>query len=100
MVGLMNEFKIVGEWNDSLIWCPSQCELKLKHKGKNYILYLRWRWDDPWTADLIPVDKQFSQKSKWGDWIELNIPFFTDEQLAECKEAALKEARKVLDGLQ
>lgn len=92
----MNEFKIVSEWDDDLIWCPSQCELRLKHHGKNYILYLRWRWDDPWVASLIPVDKQFSDDS-WGEWIYLNIPPFRDEQLDECKEAALKEAKKVLD---
>ena len=94
----MNDFKVMSEWDDSLIWCPSQCELRLKYKGKNYILYLRWRWNDPWTASLIPVDKQFNHDS-WGDWIRLNIPHFADQQLDECKEASLKEAKKVLNGL-
>lgn len=95
----MNEFKIVGDWEDSLIWCPSQCELKIKHKGKNYVLYLRWRWENPWTAALIPVDKQFSADSQFGisAWIYLDIPNFTDEQLDECKEASIEEAKKVLN---
>lgn len=95
----MNEFKIISDWHDSLIWCPSQCELKIKYKGKNYILYLRWRNSDPWTASLIPVDKQFSSDS-CKDWIRLDIPFFTDEQLDECKVASIQTAKKVLDGLQ
>lgn len=90
--------EIKDNWQDSLIWCPSQCELRVSHKKKNYVIYLRWRWDDPWTASLIPVDEDWSDNSKWGDWIELDIPYFTDEQLEECKEAAIQAAQKVLDG--
>ena len=94
MVGLMsNKVKVVGEWNDSLIWCPSQCELPLvTASGKNYTLYLRWRWDDPWSASLIPMSDERE------DWIRLNIPYFTDEQLEDCKREALRVAVEVLNG--
>lgn len=96
---MSKNFEIIDFWEDSLLYCPSQCELKIKAYGRNYILYLRWRWDDPWTADLIPVDNQFSDDSKFSnDWVELNIPYFTNEQLNECKEAAIKVVKDVLDG--
>lgn len=89
---MSSKVKVVGEWNDSLIWCPSQCELPLvTASGKTYTLYLRWRWDDPWTASLIPTSEQ-------ADWIELNIPYFTDEQLEDCKREALRAAVEVLNG--
>ena len=43
----------VGEWFDELIWSPSQCYCRIQHQGMNYILYLRWRWTDPWQAYII-----------------------------------------------
>mgnify|MGYP007126010243 CR=1 FL=1 len=82
--------EILDDWNDCLMWCPSQCFLPVRYKNDEYVLYLRWRHNDPWEASLI---------DKNGDedfWIELTIPFFTATQLEECKEAALKTAEKIL----
>src|SRR5579862_8435705 len=43
--------KVVGEWIESLLGCPSQCYLDVKDEENNpYVLYLRWRWDDPWAG--------------------------------------------------
>lgn len=95
---IQHKLEVIGDWQDSLIWCPSQCELSLKYGDKNFILYLRWRWDDPWTASVIPVDENFEFKD-YSEWMELDIPYFTDEQLDECKEAALKEVRSIFDGM-
>lgn len=38
-----------GEWYDSLMWCPSQIYRKFEYNGKEYELYGRWRWNDPWS---------------------------------------------------
>jgi hypothetical protein len=85
--------EIKGEWNDSLIWCPSQCYLPLEYKGKKFQLYLRWRWDDPWTADLIEAGETEEDKEVWHD---LRIGYHTDEQLDNCKFDALKKAEEKL----
>ena len=92
----MNRFEIMDNWWDSLIWCPSQCELRIRYNNKNYILYLRWRWDDPWTAALIPVNDSFEMHQEAGEWIYLDIPYFTDEELDECKEASITAAKHYL----
>lgn len=48
-----NEPFKLDKWYDSLLWCPSQCyQWKIKD-GINYILYLRWRWNDPWQGHII-----------------------------------------------
>jgi len=43
----------LGEWFEELLWTPSQCYYRLQHKGIDYILYLRWRWTDPWQAYVV-----------------------------------------------
>ena len=55
----MSKIKIVSDWKDDLCWCPSQCYLELTHNNQNYVVYLRWRHSDPWTATLIECDNSF-----------------------------------------
>ena len=40
-------------WNRSLIWCPSQVTKKVQYKNYEVTLYLRWRHNDPWSAEFI-----------------------------------------------
>lgn len=40
-------------WNRSLIWCPSQVTKKVQYKSYEVTLYLRWRHNDPWSAEFI-----------------------------------------------
>jgi hypothetical protein len=42
-----------GEWFDELIWSPSQCYYRIQQNGTDYILYLRWRWANPWQAYVV-----------------------------------------------
>ncbi len=78
---------ILGNWRDDLCWCPSQCYLKISYLNKNYEIYLRWRWEDPWSATLCDDD---------GLYHQLNIEFFTDKQIEEVKKASIKEAKRIL----
>lgn len=56
-------FKIIGEWDNDLIWCPSQLLLKIERENVVYQIYCRWRWSDPWTVSLIdPADKRLFKK--------------------------------------
>src|SRR5215211_6773575 len=43
----------VGEWFDELTWNPSQCYCRIQRHRVDYILYLRWRWTNPWQAYII-----------------------------------------------
>jgi hypothetical protein len=40
-------------WSRHLIWCPSQVTKTIQYKSYDVTLYLRWRHNDPWTAEFI-----------------------------------------------
>ena len=40
-------------WKRSLIWCPSQVTKICQYKNYEVTLYLRWRHNDPWSAEFI-----------------------------------------------
>ena len=74
-----NPIKILEGWDEDLIWCPSQCYLSISFKGKTYIIYLRWRWSDPWSCELIPLIEGGTY-ARWGlhshcdeEWIYILI---------------------------
>lgn len=46
-------FNISGEWQNDLLWCPSQCYLEIWVEDTPFVIYLRWRSYDPWTLSLI-----------------------------------------------
>jgi hypothetical protein len=78
------------QWFDHLIWCPSQCYYHIQYKGKDYILYLRWRWEDPWQAHVIKnaasLEALHGDKPAWSeDVFLLNHVAFRDEELDQAK---------------
>jgi hypothetical protein len=83
------------EWEDDLIWCPSQRYAPITYNSAHYVLYLRWRWDDPWQGHIImharTSDDVSSQQAEWSaDVFEMQGVFFRDEELAQAKAALLK----------
>jgi hypothetical protein len=45
---------LFGGWKRDLIMCPSQIEKKVKNiYGEECTLYLRWRWEDPWSFSIL-----------------------------------------------
>lgn len=93
-----NVFKTVKAWDDDLIWCPSQCYLNIEYLGRHFVIYLRWRWSNPWTADIVecPNDGKFDMHELKDNWHELNIKYWEDKQLKEAKENAIEAANKWL----
>ena len=78
------------QWDDRLIWCPSQCYYYFKDKEGNIkCIYLRWRHNDPWTAELIPLNEKLEFDFN-AQWENLNPPFFKDSELDQLKEWCLK----------
>ena len=85
----MKEIKLY-QWDDSLIWCPSQCYYYFKDRNDNLkCIYLRWRHSDPWTAEIILIneDGNFNHVQREN----LNPPFFKDEELDLLKEWCLNK---------
>ena len=81
----------VGEWFDELTWSPSQCYYHLQHRGVDSILYLRWRWTDPWQAYVVKNAASLSSMNKgqvvWsGDVFELHDVHLTNAELERAKE--------------
>ena len=87
-------WKVHEDWEDDLIWCPSQCYKKIEIDGRQFVIYLRWRWNDPWTADLVECrpDGNFNMQETEFGWVSLNVGYFRDDQLEELKKEAEKKA--------
>lgn len=88
--------EIVAEWQDDLLWCPSQCYLQITFEERYFMIYLRWRHSDPWTAELIECDKDYEMHNKKYEWVSLSINYWTDEQITELKKDAIETAKKVI----
>jgi hypothetical protein len=83
------------QWEDDLIWCPSQCYAPITYQGVHYVLYLRWRWDDPWQGHIIMHARTSNdvsgQQAEWSaDVLEMQDLFFRDEELVQVKAALLR----------
>lgn len=82
--------KILSDWKDYLIWCPSQCSVEVEDRGIKYQIYLRWRHQDPWKAWLIRLDT--------NEWFDLDLPYFkADDSLDEIKKAVIGASKKYLN---
>ena len=79
---------IHSDWIDDLIWCPSQCYKHIEYKGKQFVIYLRWRHSDPWSAEIIDCtpNGKFDIHLESHKWHNLNVSYWTDEQLNELKK--------------
>lgn len=88
----------MDRWHNSMLWCPSQCYChKVDNNGVHYILYLRWRWNDPWGAYIIKGahNEKTMGEGEWGNDIfdERDIYFadHEDEQARAMIERIFKE---------
>ena len=81
----------VGEWFYELIWCPRQCYYRIEYNGADYMLYLRWRWENPWQAhivqDAVSLDDLHKDGAVWSeDVFALHHVQFSDGELELAKE--------------
>jgi hypothetical protein len=58
---LHEERRIENGWDIDLIWCPSQIIKTFTVNDKEYKIYLRWRYYDPWEIRIN------------GDWLDMLI---------------------------
>jgi hypothetical protein len=82
---------LIGEWFDDLSRSPSQCYYHLQHDDADYILYLRWRWTNPWQAyvvkNAVSLDTMNEGQVVWsGDVFEMNQVYYDDAELEQAKD--------------
>jgi hypothetical protein len=83
--------QIMGKkWEDSFLWCPSQCYLYFSWDNVKYCIYLRWRHNDPWTAELIRMNEKSNDITD-GEWMYLDVPFRHDIEFELLKKDAIQK---------
>lgn len=89
----MPEVEWIGEWKESLLWCPSQLYRKFRVRYEDgtvspvYTLYLRWRWSDPWSCYVLWEEGEHP-RFLTGDLFEEHGFYFHDEEWREAEKAA------------
>ena len=79
--------KKLNTWYDDLLWCPSQCYYYFMHGDDMFCIYLRWRHQDPWTAEVFRCEKGvFDFHYTDGAWRLIKVPYFEDYELEKLKE--------------
>jgi hypothetical protein len=81
----------IGEWFYALTVAPSQCYYRIQHEGVDYMLYLRWRHEDPWHAYVIKNAASLEAMNKgnpaWSeDVFELYQVWYTKDELEMAKQ--------------
>lgn len=80
-------------WEEDLIMCPSQCYCYFESDGKRYCIYLRWRWDDPWVARVVPVDNKCDFTYN-GDWELLETKCYSHDAYKKLESEAVRVIMK------
>lgn len=75
-------------WRNDLIMCPSQCYCYFEVDGKNYCIYLRWRWADPWTAAIAPVDNRCDFIYN-DNWEHIETKFYSHDNYETLQEECI-----------
>lgn len=93
--------KKLRHWYEDLTWCPSQCYyyFKITRKDGTEIyccIYLRWRYSDPWTADILHGQdlKELLYDNNSVVWEKLNISYWKDNQLRAAEKEAVSLAKE------
>ena len=91
----------VGEWgpyefHEDLIWCPSQIYYWFMTNEGMKLVYMRWRWQDPWSITICNVNDP-STPEEWdfvgSENITDKIGTFKDSEYEKMEEEVLKYLR-------
>ena len=84
----------LNKWIELMGWCPSQCYYYFMDGKTLKCIYLRWRWSDPWTVDLITFP---SLNPDWGNakWEAVDLGYFRDEEYKRLQEKAVRRKTEI-----
>ena len=96
----------LNQWDIDLNWCPSQIYYYFKDAvGDNWCIYLRWRWQDPWTAELVRCDEEWEFLWNSPETVDLlaeenHVPgtvagYYRDEEYRELMDNVLEIVRNL-----
>ena len=97
------DLKDEKKWRRSLLWCPTQIYRDVFVDFLSFGLYLRWRWNDPFTFYIdIPDKNETSSENQNNDIIEkaLGIGYFSclfEKHNLFFKDTEYREAEKAAD---
>lgn len=92
---------------DVSLWRPSQIYYRFHDtQGKRWMIYMRWRHSDPWSAELLRCDEEGWRfpdgEDEWQDLLEeeIHIPgtishYYRDYEFAFLMEYALDKVRSM-----
>lgn len=85
--------KNLREFHEDLIWCPSIIQYWFPVGDQIKMVYMRWRWDNPWSIEICTL-KDPQDFESW-DLIETEditekIGFFTDEEYKQMEEKVVE----------
>lgn len=96
-----------NQWIEDLRhWCPAQIYYYFEdEEGCRWCIYLRWRHDDPWTAELVRCDENWNFCWESPDNIDLlketeHTPgivtgYYRDEEYSYLEEYVLKKVMTI-----
>lgn len=87
-------------------WCPAQIYYYfVDAEGGRWCIYLRWRHQDPWTAELVPCNEDWEFMPNSPDRVNLleekeHTPgtimgYYTDDEYPALMEKALELVKKL-----
>lgn len=100
---------ILNQWIERLhYWCPAQIYYYfLDKKGGRWCIYLRWRHDDPWTAELVRCDMNWEFDWNSPDNMDLLeeeehttgviTGYYKDDEYPFLEERMLKKVQTLLE---
>lgn len=97
----------LNQWDVQLRhWCPAQIYYYfVDAEGGRWCIYLRWRHQDPWTAELVPCNENWEFIWNSPDTVDLleekeHTPgtimgYYTDDEYPALMEKALELVKKL-----
>ena len=86
------------EFHEDLIWCPSQIYYYFMVGQEMKMIYMRWRWGDPWSIDLCNVPDPNNPESSWtlNDSVDITneVGFFKDSEYMKMENEVIKYLKK------
>ena len=101
----------LNQWDVQLRhWCPAQIYYYfVDAEGGRWCIYLRWRHEDPWTAELVRCDENWEFLWDSPDTVDLleekeHTPgiitgYYTDEEYPHLMRKALELVKERFPGL-
>lgn len=101
----------LNQWDVQLRhWCPAQIYYYFADaEGRRWCIYLRWRHENPWTAELVLCDENWEFIWKSPDNVDLleekeHTPgiitgYYTDDEYPYLMRKSLKLVKERFPGL-